>query len=84
VHELRASVTGSARGLRQVYLRWRYASLFYSLLLTLAAGPLLGALGFHADLLRLFLAVNLLAAVLPIGGRWLRRFGSVLTVEMTA
>jgi hypothetical protein len=55
------------------YLRWRYAILFYSLLLTLAVGPLCSALGFRANLLELFLAMNLLAAVLPIGVRKTRR-----------
>jgi hypothetical protein len=43
----------------------RYGILFYSLLATLAAGPLLNALGFNARLLEVFLAVNLLAAAIP-------------------
>jgi voltage-gated potassium channel len=43
----------------------RYLILFYTLLATLAVGPLLDALGFDADLLELFLAINLLAAVIP-------------------
>jgi voltage-gated potassium channel len=69
MNTLRARATGSASGLWHTYRNWRYAILFYSLLLTLAVGPLRGALGFHANLLELFLAINLLAAVAPIGGR---------------
>jgi Ion channel len=61
--------TRCVSGLWHTYRNWRYAILFYSLLLTLAVGPLRGALGFRANLLELFLAINLLAAVAPIGGR---------------
>jgi hypothetical protein len=55
------------------YLRRRYAILFYTLLLTMAAAPLLAALDFTGDLIEFFLVANLLAAVLPIGGRTSRR-----------
>jgi hypothetical protein len=51
--------------IERAYSTRRYSILFYSLLATLAAGPLLDALGFDADLLEVFLAANLLAAVLP-------------------
>jgi hypothetical protein len=61
------------RSLGRAYLRKRYAILFYSLLLTLAAGPLLRAVGKGGGLLRLFLAANLVAAVVPIGSRSERR-----------
>jgi hypothetical protein len=47
----------------------RYAVLFYTLLLTLAAGPLLAALHFSADLLQIFLAFNLLIALLGVPDR---------------
>jgi voltage-gated potassium channel len=50
-----------------IYRNWRYTILFYSLLLTLAVGPLCRALGFRGNFLELFLAINLLAAVVPIG-----------------
>jgi hypothetical protein len=56
-----------------IYLNWRYAILFYSLLLTLAEVPLRRALGFPTSLLELFLAINLLAAVVPIEARKTRR-----------
>jgi hypothetical protein len=69
VRTLSARATSYASGLWHTYLNWRYALLFYSLLLTLAVGPLRGALGFRANLLELFLAINLLAAVVSIGGR---------------
>jgi hypothetical protein len=50
-----------------VYVYWsnRYAILFYSLLATMAAGPFLESLGLNANLLEVFLAANLLAAVMP-------------------
>jgi Ion channel len=46
----------------------RYAVLFYALLLTLAAAPLLTALGFDADLLQIFLTFSLLVALLGVPG----------------
>ena len=47
----------------------RYAVLFYTLLVTLAMGPLLAALHFSADLLQVFLAFSLLVAVLDVPDR---------------
>jgi hypothetical protein len=44
----------------------RYAVLFYALLLTLGAAPLLTALGFDGDLLQIFLAFSLLVALLGV------------------
>jgi voltage-gated potassium channel len=58
-----------ASGLWYLYHDWRYTILFYSLLLTLAVAPLRRALGFPTSFLELFLAMNLLAAVVPIGGK---------------
>src|SRR5215510_14004487 len=68
-----ARVTSGAYGLWHAYLNWRYAILFYSLLLTLAVVPLRRALGFSTNFLELFLAINLLAAVAPIASRKTRR-----------
>jgi Ion channel len=79
---LRTRVTSSSSGLWHTYLHWRYAILFYSLLLTLAVGPLSGALGFRTNFLELFLAINLLAAVVPIVGRKTRRV--LLTILVVA
>jgi Ion channel len=73
VSEVRVRATGGCSGVWHMYLKWRYALLFYSLLLTLAVGPLRGALGLRTNLLELFLAINLLAAVVPIRGRKTRR-----------
>ena len=70
---VRVRATSGASGLWHPYRNWRYAILFYSLLLTLAVGPMRSSLGFHANILELFLAINLLAAVAPIGGRKTRR-----------
>src|SRR5262245_18717355 len=69
VSTLRTRVTSGAGGLWHTYRACRYALLFYSLLLTLAVVPLRRALGFSNSLLELFLAINLLAAVVPIRGR---------------
>lgn len=49
----------------RAYVQHRYAILFYSLLLTLAAGPLLTTLGFNLTLLQLLFTVNLIAAIAP-------------------
>src|SRR4029434_10761384 len=73
VRRLRARVTSGACGLWHTYHTCRYALLFYSLLLTLAVVPLRRALGFSTSLLELLLAINLLAAVVPIRGRKTRR-----------
>jgi len=45
------------------YMSRRYAVLFYTLLATLAAGPLLTTLRFSNDLLQIFLAFNVLIAL---------------------
>src|SRR5262249_58244699 len=73
VSTLRTRVTSGVGGLWHTYRNCRYALLFYSLLLTLAVVPLRRALGFSNSLLELFLAINLLAAVVPIRGRKSRR-----------
>lgn len=46
--------------------RHRYALLFFSLLLTVAIGPLLETVNFGRNAMEAFLAVNLVAAVFPI------------------
>jgi hypothetical protein len=57
-----------ARPLASLYSCHRYAVLFYTLILTLAAAPLLTALRFSGDLLQLFLAFNLLVALTGVPG----------------
>lgn len=66
------------------YFQRRYAVLFYSLVLTLAAGPLSDALGFDAGLIELCLAVNLLTAMLPMGNSntWRVAFISLLGIAL--
>jgi hypothetical protein len=51
-------------------------------LLTLAVGPLRSLLGFHVNILEVFLAINLLAAVVSIIGRKTRL--SLLTILVVA
>jgi len=57
----------------RVYLQYRYAVLFYSLLLTLVAAPILKAIGLPPNVMQLFLGLNLLAVSIPLEsrkGRW--------------
>jgi voltage-gated potassium channel Kch len=56
---------GGRSALAHVYFGQRYAILFYTLLLTLVASPLLAAFEFSGTFIDLFLAANLLAAALP-------------------
>jgi len=58
VRTLHTRATSGASGLWQTYRHWRYAILFYSLLLTFVVGPLDSALGLRTNLLELFLAIN--------------------------
>jgi hypothetical protein len=58
---------GGLRELGRAYLRQRYAILFYTLLLTMVAAPVVDALELKGALIELFLAANLLAAVIPVG-----------------
>jgi hypothetical protein len=50
VSTLHIRATSGASGLLHTYFTWRYAILFYSLLLTLAMLPLLRALGLPTNL----------------------------------
>ena len=56
---------GSQRTLGKAYVCRRYEILFYTLLLTMVAAPLVAALELPGALLELLLAANLLAAVMP-------------------
>ncbi len=53
-------------GLGLAYLRRRYTILFYTLLLTMVAAPVVAAFELEGSLIEFFLAVNLLAAVMPV------------------
>jgi hypothetical protein len=67
-----------------IYLRRRYAILFYSLLFTLVASPFLAALEVDTTLLGLLMASNLLLAVVPIGTAGVRRALMILVVVALA
>jgi hypothetical protein len=66
------------------YVRRRYAILFYSLLLTIAAGPLVGSMELDTGFIELLLAANLLAAVLPIVDRPSRRLLLIIPAAVCA
>src|ERR1700752_2490183 len=55
------------RNFSRTYMRRRYSILFYSLLLTLVAVPVLGALRSNGILIDSLLAANLLVALMPVG-----------------
>jgi Ion channel len=61
------------------YVRHRYAFLFYTLLLTMIAVPVIEALQLRGSLVELFLAGNLLAAVIPLGSVRSRRGALAVT-----
>lgn len=69
---------GALRALWRVYFRQRYAFLFYTLLLTMVAAPIFAAIELEGALIELFLAANLLAAVMPVSAGSNRRI--LLTV----
>ena len=71
---------GGLAALGAAYFQRRYALLFYSLLITIAAAPLFASIGFDTDLIELFLAINLFAAVIPIGGRNERRLLLIIVI----
>jgi hypothetical protein len=58
----------AARRVANVYASHRYAFLFYTLILTLAAAPLLSAFHLSGDLLQIFVAFSLLIAILGVPG----------------
>jgi hypothetical protein len=57
--------SGGQGAFAHAYFGQRYAILFYTLLLTLVASPLLATFEFSGTFIDLFLAANLLAAALP-------------------
>jgi hypothetical protein len=72
---------GSPRALASAYLCRRYEILFYTLLLTIVAAPLVAALELPGALLELLLAANLLAAVMPVStGRGRRVLVAIVAV----
>ena len=58
---------GGIGEIASAYLRRRYMFLFYSLLLTMVTVPTSGVLGIDPVFIDLFLAANLLIAVIPLG-----------------
>ena len=85
MNESSVSETGTLAALGAAYFHRRYTLLFYSLLLTLAAGPVVASLGLDPNLIELFVAANLVAAVLPISshrGRRLLLLGTVLAAVL--
>src|SRR5215831_12996157 len=72
--------SGGLASLVFAYFKRHYALLFYSLLLTIAASRLVASVELGTDLIDWFLAVNLLAAVIPIAGRNERRLLPIIVI----
>ena len=64
--EVNEKAISGPRVLGRAYLRRRYAILFYTLLLTMVAAPVVAAFELKGSLIEFFLAANLLAAVMPV------------------
>src|SRR5262249_25009900 len=79
------AVGGSLSNVCDAYVDRRYSILFYVLLLTLVATPVLGALKFSGALIESLLAASLLAAILPVNAVRNRPFLliALLTVWLT-
>jgi hypothetical protein len=71
---------GSLAALGRAYFRRRYTILFYSLLLTMIVAPLLTSMSLRTNLIELLLAINLIAAVIPIGRPSRRRLLLVILI----
>jgi hypothetical protein len=78
-----ANLAARSDQVADVYFRKRYTILFYSLLLTLVASPLLAALNWKSTIIEMLLAATLLVAVLPVrivSVRWTLRILIVLAL----
>lgn len=60
---------GVLRVFGRIYLERRYATLFYTLLFTIVASPVIAAFRLRGTLIELLLAACLFAAVLPVNAR---------------
>jgi len=70
------------RDLGRTYLRRRYTILFYTLLFTVVASPVVAAFGRSGALIESLLAANLLAAVMPLSAGRARRLLLALMAVM--
>lgn len=82
--QVSAAQAGPSPSLVAAYLRHRYAFLFYTLLLTMIASPVIEALQLKGSLIELFLAGNLLAAVVPLDSAGSRRAALVVMAIICA
>ena len=74
-----APSANSLRAFGEAYLCRRYAVLFYTLIVTLVAAPVLTALDLRGAFIELHLAANLLAAVMPVATGRTRRILLIAT-----
>lgn len=79
-----AGQAGTLQSLAAAYLDHRYAFLFYTLLATIAAAPLIAAFELRGSLIEFFLALNLLAAVMPLSSPRSRGAALLVTAVLWA
>ena len=72
---------GALRNLGLTYFQRRYTILFYTIILTVLASPMIATLGLSGALIESLLAANLLAALMPVNAG---RNRNVLLAVMTA
>ena len=75
-------VTEQLPGFVHTYWRRRYTILFYMLLCTLVASPIISTLNLSGTLIESFLAASLLVAILPVSGVRGRPYLLVIVVGM--
>jgi voltage-gated potassium channel Kch len=80
MNEFSVNERGGLAALGRVYFGRRYTILFYSLLVTMVAAPLLTSMSLGTNLIELLLAINLIAAVMPIGRPSRRRLLLVILI----
>ena len=75
-----ATAFGALHNLGRVYFRRRYTFLFYILVFTMVASPIMATLGWRGALIESLLAANLLVAVMPVNAGKSR---TLLLITMT-
>ena len=78
----RQSVLAVIRPLWQNYLSRRYTILFYALVFTLVASPVIAAFGLSGALIESFLAAGLLAALMPVSEGKIRGLLVVVMISL--
>lgn len=76
------SVPGVVHSLGQTYFRRRYTILFYVLVFTIVASPVIAAFGLSGAVIESLLAASLLAAVMPVHAGGIRNLMLVVMMAL--